>query len=79
MALIKSSQSSLSAATTWFFGGNVLARFDSYLHNRSLMKTALGVSLEALPVTSRVPQGSIVGPMLFLLYANVLPEVVTST
>ena len=37
------------------FGGNLLAWSDSYLHNRLQRVTELGVSSNALPVTSRVP------------------------
>ena len=41
--------------------------------------TALGVNSQALPVTSGVHQGSILGPMLFLLCANSLPGAVKSS
>ena len=61
------------------FGGNLLTWLESYLHNRSQRVTILGATSSALPVTSGVPQGSILGPMLFLLYVNSLPDAVRSS
>jgi hypothetical protein len=60
-------------------GGRLLNWFESYLHNRLQKVTALGVSSQTLQVTSGVPQGSILGPVLFLLYVNTLPDAVHST
>ena len=41
--------------------------------------TVLGVTSDTLPVTSPVPQGSILDPALFMLYANDLPDTVQSS
>ena len=60
-------------------GGKLLNWFCSYLSGRRQRVTVLGATSEDLPVTSGVPQGSILGPALFLLYVNELPEVISSS
>ena len=61
------------------FGGNLLNWFFSYLSSQRQRVTVLGATSGDLPVTSGVPQGSILGPALLLLYVNDLPEVISSS
>ena len=66
----------LAKCKLYNFGEEATSLLESYLKKRRQIVTIGGYNSEALELEAGVPQGSILGPILYTLYTNDFPEVV---
>ena len=55
-----------------------LSWIHAFLGNRRQKFVVVGEESDSVPVTSRVPKGSVLGQILFLVYINDLPDDIVS-
>ena len=58
--------------------GSLLKLFEDYLHGRKQRVVLNGFYSDYSPIESGVPQGSVLGPLLFLVYINDLERNIKS-
>jgi len=73
-----SHQHLLNKLTSFGIHGNVLKWIESFSTNRVQQVVLNSHKSSTIPVTSGVPQGSVLGPLLFTMLENEIPSIVSS-
>ena len=60
------------------FANHTIGRFNSYLSNRLFRVDLESCYSDPSNITCGIPQGSILGPLLFFIYVNDMPQAVKS-
>ena len=69
----------LQRLAEWFgLGGSALSWISSYLSSRNFIVTTNNQSSPAQQVSHGVPQGSVLGPLLFIMYTTPLSHIIKS-
>ena len=70
----------LHRLSSWFgFDGTVISWLASYLSSRSFVVTINSTSSAQSPLCQGVPQGSVLGPLLFILYTTPLSSLISDS
>ena len=65
----------LSKLKSYGINGKVLEWIKAFLSNRGQIVNVNGMKQDPATVLSRIPQGGVLGPIIFVIYINDLPEV----